>query len=229
MRNLVLLHGALGAPAMLQPLATKLEAHYKVYCPAFPGHAGIASSEYRMAAMVDFLEQYLDDHALDRPLVFGYSMGGYAALALAAQSAGRLAGVATLATKLHWTAESSAQETKMLDPEKMEAKVPAFAAVLARRHEPLNWKAVVQGTAALMTDLGASPMLTAERFARIQDPVLLLLGDRDTMVSFEETREAYAAIPGARFGVLPATPHPIEKVSVELLSAGLHHFFEQCP
>ncbi|TCZ65110.1 alpha/beta hydrolase [Flaviaesturariibacter aridisoli] len=225
MRPLLLIHGALGSPDTLQPLAALLRNQFTLHCPALPGHAGVPTAEYRMEGLVDFLATYLDREGLERPLLFGYSMGGYAALALAARAPGRLGAVATLATKLHWTSETAAKEARMLQPESIEAKVPAFAARLARRHAPLDWKAVVAGTAALMQDLGDHPQLTAEQYRRISDPVLLLLGDRDQMVSVEETRDAFAQISGAQLGLLPGTPHPLEKVPVELLAGMLRHFF----
>ncbi|RYY40003.1 MAG: alpha/beta hydrolase [Chitinophagaceae bacterium] len=228
MRNLILLHGALGAPETLEPLATALTAHYQLHLPAFPGRAGVAASGYNMSALVGFLSEFITDNNLERPLIFGYSMGGYAALTLASRQPGLLGGVATLATKLHWSADAAAAEARMLDPDKLEAKVPAFAATLARRHAPLNWKDVMRGTATLMTDLGNDPLLKQPQFKAIADPVLLLLGDRDSMVSLEETREAWQQIPGAQLGVLPNTPHPIEKAPVEILSAQLHHFYRQC-
>lgn len=228
MQTILLLHGALGAPDELRPLAAVLSERYDVRCPAFPGHAGHAATGYRMPALVGFLNDFINGLGINRPLVFGYSMGGYAALALAAQNPGLLAGVATLATKLHWTPEGATREQRMLDPEKLEAKVPAFAETLARRHAPLNWKEVVQGTAALMENLGTKPLLTEATLSAISDPVLLLLGDRDKMVGFEETLKAYEQIPNASFGMLPGTPHPLEKVPVELLSTHLLYFFNTC-
>jgi hypothetical protein len=48
--------------------------------------------------------------------------------------------------------------------------------------------------------------------------VRYMIGDRDEMVSLEETRSYYAATAGAEFAVLPATRHPIEKVRTELIA-----------
>ncbi|RYD88811.1 MAG: alpha/beta hydrolase, partial [Sphingobacteriales bacterium] len=174
------------------------------------------------------LSKYITDNRLQRPLVFGYSMGGYVALMLASLHPGMVGAVATLATKLDWSADAAVAETRMLDPDKLEAKVPVFAATLSSRHAPLNWKEVVRGTAALLTDLGHNPRLQEAQFKAISSPVLLLLGDRDTMVTFDETRAAWQQIPGAQFGVLPNTPHPIEKVPVPLLASTITHFFDQC-
>jgi pimeloyl-ACP methyl ester carboxylesterase len=52
----------------------------------------------------------MDGANIARADVFGYSMGGYVALHLAATSPARIRRVATLATKLVWTAEIAARE-----------------------------------------------------------------------------------------------------------------------
>ncbi|RYZ24111.1 MAG: alpha/beta hydrolase [Chitinophagaceae bacterium] len=229
MTPLLLLHGALGAPAQLQPLADALAASYDVHLPAFPGHAGVAAADFSMIAFSGFLENYIREKSLSRPLVFGYSMGGYAALHRAALRPGLIGAVATLATKLHWTPEGAAKEAKMLHPETMKEKVPAFAEALGSRHAPLPWEEVVRNTAGMMQALGEKPLLTATEFATLQLPVLLLLGDRDNMVSLDETAAAAKAIPGAQLGVLPATPHPLEKADPALIAFLLKRFFQQIP
>jgi pimeloyl-ACP methyl ester carboxylesterase len=226
MKPLILLHGALGAPAQLQPLSLLLMSDYNVHIPAFPGHAGVTAARYRMEELVNFLEDYIEEKQLDRPYVFGYSMGGYAALSLAAKRQGLIGAIATLGTKLAWTAEGAAREIKQLNPDLIEQKIPAFAAALRDRHHPLNWKEVLQGTAELMLALGNYPILNEAAYQELNLPVLLLRGDRDNMVTTAETENAYTQLPKGQWGVLPNTAHPIEKVSVEILTTHLHQFFK---
>ena len=66
--------------------------------------------------------------------IFGYSMGGYVALWLARFYPDRVGKIFTLGTKLKWNDEEAEKEIKMLNPEKVELKVPAFAQQLAERH-----------------------------------------------------------------------------------------------
>jgi pimeloyl-ACP methyl ester carboxylesterase len=61
--------------------------------------------------------------------------------------------------------------------------------------------------------------------ASITHPVLAMRGDRDAMVTMEETLAAYEALPNASLGILPHTPHPLEKVHTSVLSALLRSFF----
>ena len=45
-------------------------------------------------------------------------------------------------------------------------------------------------------------------------PCLLMLGDRDKMVSLAETVEVYNLLASSQFAILPKTSHPIEQVDV---------------
>jgi pimeloyl-ACP methyl ester carboxylesterase len=227
MRSLILLHGALGAPAQLQPLAGALAPHYDIHIPALPGHAGMKEEHFGIPFFSGFLKSYIQEKGLDNPLVFGYSMGGYVALYSESRWPGLLGGIATLATKLAWDPQSAAKESRMLQPEIMKEKVPAFVATLQQRHAPLDWKEVVTNTATMMQELGGAPLLGEDEFVKLDLPVFLLLGDRDNMVTLDETLTAYRTIPGAQLALLPGTSHPIEKVDPELLAFLLHRYFEK--
>ena len=168
--------------------------------------------------------RYMKENQLEKTAIFGYSMGGYVGMYLAQNHPGKVSKLVTLATKYHWDGETAAREVKMLDPEKMEQKIPAFAATLRERHTPDAWKTVLQKTAEMMTALGADNTLKPEHYAAINTPVLLLLGDRDKMVSLDETCAVYQSLPVASLGILPGTPHPVEQVDAELLGFMIKKF-----
>ena len=52
-------------------------------------------------------------------------------------------------------------------------------------------------------------------YAGINTPTLLLLGDRDNMVSQDATVAVFRSLPNARMGMLPGTPHLIERVDFD--------------
>jgi pimeloyl-ACP methyl ester carboxylesterase len=83
---------------------------------------------------------------------------------------------------------------------------------------PNDWKEVLVLTAEMMLEMGRNNPLKMEDYNSIQQPVLLLLGDRDKMVTMEETLSVYRLLPNAQLGVLPGTPHPIEQVDIALLA-----------
>lgn len=220
-QSLLLLHGALGSCVQFDALAAQLAPLYTIHSFDFRGHGAAALPEkLTIHTLKTQLENWISEHLPhNEPLtVFGYSMGGYVALLLALENPQLFQRIITLGTKLHWSPEIAAGELKMIDPEKIEQKVPAFAAELAARHGADKWKALLQQTAGLMSDLGANNYLNADALKNIQVPVKLMLGDRDKMVTLDETVNAFKVIPGAALSVLPATPHPLEQVDVQRLS-----------
>jgi pimeloyl-ACP methyl ester carboxylesterase len=223
---MILLHGALGAAAQFAELSSRFEAG-SAHTFDFAGHGADAPPNgpltvERLAAQ---LEEYVEARALRGSPCFGYSMGGYVALVVAATSPGLLGPVTTFATKLAWTPEAAGKESAQLDPETIHAKVPKFAALLESRHGSSGWRPLCVSTAALMRDLGAHPLLDATALARISTPVKLMVGDRDPVVTIDETVAAYRALANGQLAVLPGLGHPLERVPTqvllrEILSAG---------
>lgn len=219
MKPLILLHGALGAASQFNALKELLPGHYAVHTLDFSGHGATVSDieDYSISRFAQDVLDYMELNGLDRVSIFGYSMGGYVALYLAKHHPEKIESVVTLATKLHWDEPTAARETGMLDIAKIEAKVPQLAKALTERHTGKDWKSVVQKTAAMLLEMGADSPLKEDDFKELRVPVTLLLGDRDKMVSLEETVAAYKILPGAKMGMLPGTPHPYEQVDVDLL------------
>jgi pimeloyl-ACP methyl ester carboxylesterase len=224
---LLLLHGALGAAPQLAPLAAALESEHAVHLVELEGHGDTpaTSASFDIGRFAENVRAAMRERDLARAALFGYSMGGYVALHLAAESPELVTSVMTLGTKLAWTPEVAAREVSRLDPATMRAKVPKFAALLEQRHAGAGgFESVLAKTAALMTSLGERPLVDATLLARLAQPVRLMVGDRDTVVSIEETAAAMRSIPRGELGVLPNTPHPIEQVRVPLLAAALRDF-----
>lgn len=224
--NILLLHGALGTKRQLAFLADGLD-HVHCRSLTFTGH-GESDVPPDGLSFDQFLHDI--DGALEKVNgavhLFGYSMGGYAALLWAARHPGRVASVTTLGTKLMWTPEGLQKELRKLDPVVMEEKVPEFAMGLAAAHGPERWKDLVRRTADLMTGLAAQPLLTDEVLAAIECPVLLCVGDRDTTAVPEDTLLTARKLKDAGVMVLPRTRHPFEEVDLDLLITQLSRFWE---
>lgn len=219
---LLYLHGALGTQRQFDVLRTHLDG----LALDFEGH-GEQPPSPRPFAISHFVENViatLDQHAIDCADLVGYSMGGYVALLTALLHPTRVGKVFTLATKFDWTPESAARETALLDPDTMQVKVPAYVANLEQQHPVANWRTVVDQTRALLHSLGDQPPLTPHALARISQHVRIGLGDRDKMVSIEESVAAYRALPHAEFQILPNTPHPLERVDMGLLAGAIRQF-----
>jgi esterase/lipase len=226
-KHIILLHGALGSKSQLEPLEKQLTAFTQVHSFNLMGHGGISIPENMvMEGFVWQLENYIQQNIPGEAhlTIFGYSMGGYAALVLATMNTCKIDTIVTLGTKLLWDPEIAAKELTMLDASIIEEKLPDFARELKQRHQPQDWKLLLRQTAAMMIDLGEKKYLTEEAFTKIIAKTKLMIGDKDKMVSLEETVHAFKKINGASLAVLPTTPHPIEKVNLERLAFELENF-----
>ena len=225
--DLVLLHGAVGSSAQFASWVPLLETQFKVHTLDFEGHGARAfgARPFHIDHFAENLSDYLRANGLEGANVFGYSMGGYVAMRLARLQPGSIGKLFTFATKLNWTVEGAAKEAKMLDAEVIELKVPKFAAALAERHHGNDWKEHLRRTAEMMHGLGAKPLLGPEDFAALDFPVRMGLGDRDNMVSLEETAGAYRMLPQGELIVLPGMGHSIEKLGVERMCGEVWGYF----
>lgn len=224
---LLLLHGAISSGKQFDVLMPLLEDEFTLHNPDFPGHGGKAIPEmFSILLFAESVIEYMARNKLDKVSVFGYSMGGYVALYLAARYPERIKKVFTLATKFGWTESVATQEATQLDHEKILEKIPGFAAVLDVIHFPQDWKKVLMKTSAMLLELGKVPALTAKELSRINIPVVIGIGDMDKMVSVEESKNAAKHLPNGRVLQLPSTPHPFEKVNHRLLADYIIDFFE---
>lgn len=226
-QKLLLLHGAIGSMVQLHPLAELLNKDFQIFQMNFSGHGGEDIPDtFSIGVFAEDVLNFLNDNGIGRISIFGYSMGGYVALYLAAHHPERVGKVFTLATKFEWSTESAEKESKMLDPEKIADKLPAFAKALESRHAPLDWKQVLQKTAAMMLEMGrAGPPLTEKVLHKIDHDIKAALGDSDKIVTVTETEWAVSNLKKAKILLLENTPHPIEQVDTEGLVGEIRKFF----
>lgn len=225
-KHIILLHGALGSKDQLSALEKLLQETFQVHSFNFMGHGGVSIPDNMvMPGFVLQLENYIEMHIPKEAqlTIFGYSMGGYAALLLATRNICRIDKIVTLGTKVHWNEEEAAKEIGLLNPVIIEEKLPEFAKELKQRHEPQDWHLLLRQTAAMMVDLGANKYLNDATLASIRVPCKLMIGDKDRMVTMDETKEAARLIKNGIFVVLPNTMHPIERVDGLLLKVELEN------
>ena len=225
MKTLILLHGAIGAKDQLKPLANLLSEYFDVHTLNFSGHGEQPlPNEFSIDLFADNLLCYIEALDLKDVYVFGYSMGGYVALYTAKNYPEKIAKIFTLGTKFLWTSEIAKKEVNMLNPEKIEEKIPHFAEQLKKRHLPNNWKEVLKKTTQMMENLGEKNALQLDDYTSINIPVAIAIGDSDTMVTVEESKAVADKLPQSTFLILEKTPHPIEKVDLATLVKELKSF-----
>ncbi len=227
MQQLLLLHGAIGTSLHMLELENELTGTFTVQRLNFSGHGGspFTDEPFSIKQFAQEVIAFLDKKEITTTNVFGYSMGGYVALYLAKHHPQRINKIITLATKFKWDETIAAKEIKMLNPEKIEEKLPDFANSLQSSHAPNNWKTVLQKTATMLLEMGKDNPLKNADYQDIQHQTLIMLGDRDKMVTLDETLEVYRALPHAQLSVLPNTAHPIEMIDKARLAFEMKTFF----
>lgn len=224
-KNLLLLHGALSDKNQFDELIPMLEEVYAVHAISFPGHGTepLRNYHFSIESFSAFVHEYIIEHSLSQPLIFGYSMGGYVGLYLASKIPDAVCGVVTLGTKVDWTVENAAKEVRQLNPDKIIEKVPKFAERLSKIHGSDNWREVVVRTGQLMTELGNNS-LHENDYKNIEVPVIVIIGDKDSMVDLNSSKSSCELILDSRFVVLQNTEHPFEKADLSLLADILNNF-----
>ncbi|HNP19626.1 MAG TPA: alpha/beta hydrolase [Fulvivirga sp.] len=222
--SLLVLHGALGSAKQMQPFINHLPDNLKTYTMDFTGHGGLAlPNQLSIELFAKEVSHFLDVNNINLINIFGYSMGGYVALKLALTDK-RIKSIYTLGTKFNWTPESAKHETGMLNPDKIELKVPAFAQALKARHFPTDWRLLMNKTSEMMLALGEQPALTLEHLRAIAIPVIIGIGDQDTMVSIEESQWAANHLPNGSVKIFKGFKHPIEQLDNKKLAEAIAQF-----
>jgi pimeloyl-ACP methyl ester carboxylesterase len=227
MKNLLLLHGALASKHQFDELIPLLSQQFAVNAINFSGHGGLSIPMYgyTFQTFANDILSYADQHRLEKLDLFGYSMGGYAALYFAKLHPQRVNRIFTLNVKFEWDPTTTAKETALLDAEKMVQKVPGYANQLMMLHGMNVWKDVLSQTANMMQQLTKDFLLVEEDYSKMNFPVRLAIGDRDKTSSVEETLKVYKQLPQSELWVLPNTAHPFEKLNKNELANALVSFF----
>lgn len=212
----LLLHGALGSSASFDHLLSGWESKFDFIRPNLPGHAGEKFQEgiYSVNNLSTFLGDYIAKNQLESIRVFGYSLGGYLALYHESRFPGSFSRIVTLGTKLEWNEEFALKQEQQLNPETLKIGFKDYYEGLERIHglatEELLFKVI-----HLMKELGTLPLIQQRSMEAIKIPLLLAVGDKDRMVTAEETIRYSGWCTSAESRCLLNTGHPLEKLRKE--------------
>jgi pimeloyl-ACP methyl ester carboxylesterase len=234
-RAVVILHGGAG-PASVTGFADLLAdaTGTRVIVPTHPGFGGTHRPE-ALTTIDGLAEVYaglLDALELEDVTVIGNSIGGWVASELALRHParlGRLALVDAVGVEVQGhpvAAElppAQLAEYSWYDPSKAPSLDPATL--------PPAIQEVFAGNRAALALYGRSmtdPTLLG-RLADIDVPTLVLWGEADRIVDADYGRAFAAAIPGARFELLPRTGHVPQMETPEVLLKALTAFVGDQP
>ncbi|WP_406138655.1 alpha/beta fold hydrolase [Streptomyces sp. NBC_01089] len=229
-RPVVILHGGAG-PASVTGFADLLAdaTGTRVITPTHPGFGGTPRPEAltTIGGLAEVYAGLLDALELNDATVIGNSIGGWITAELALRHParlGRIALVNAVGVEIagHPVAgalpPSQLAEYSWYDPSKAPSLDPATL--------PPSALEVLAGNRAALTLYGG-PMTDAGLLARligIDVPALVLWGEADRIADTDYGRAFAAAIPGARFELLPRTGHVPQLETPHLLVEALRAF-----
>ncbi len=247
---ILLVHGFPLDHTMWDAQIAVLSEHARVIAPDLRGFGqsqlgpvdptrGITMERY-----ADDLAELLDElaHGADQPIVFvGLSMGGYIAWQFVRKYPERLRALALLDTRsLADTDEARAGRLKMADnvaewgsgrvaemmgpklsaPSTFETKPEVIAALrsVVTRTSPATIAAAQRGLAARPDMTGLLPQIAV--------PTLVIVGAEDVISPPAEMQSIAAAIPGARYVVIPNSGHMTTMENPAAVNQSLLHFIK---
>jgi pimeloyl-ACP methyl ester carboxylesterase len=222
MQEVILLHGALGCRSHWNHILPYLDKTFSIHNLDFPLHGGSPSSKTELT--LDDLSAFVMDYVSSKKLrdfsIMGYSMGGYVGLDLAIRKIPGLNIIVTLGTKLNWDEKIAEEEISKLTIENL----APIHAKLEQEHGS-NWQDVVKATHSIMRSIGESP-LRSEQLMNTGIPVRLLLGEKDRMVTKEETELFCTGNNACQWEMLPAQPHLLERVDAESTASKINEYLK---
>src|SRR5690554_8003919 len=175
MEKLVLIHGALGDYSEFNKIVPLLEKKYEIHTFEIPHHGNYQDSKIEFeinAIVIDFLK-FLK--TIGPSYIYGFSLGGYLAIAAAQQDETNIKGIVTQGTKLNWTVENAKKETATLTVDFLQSKAEGFYNYLVALHGEYLPQ-LLEKTADFMTLLGENPIVSKESVQNITIPVRFTRG-----------------------------------------------------
>jgi len=227
--SLLVLHGAAGTTRHdAAPLIRQLESSFHVVGIDLTGHGTSALPVDTPLSLDLFAEDaraVLD--ALDLPSahVFGFSLGGGAALRLAQMHPGRVDRLAVLQTNAHWTNDHAHRMQARLDLDGLADRAPGRAERLRARHDAPD--RLVPALQTFVTTLPDASDTLTQTLPDLDAPTLVAGLDQDPLFELASTRALHDALPNARLAVLPGNTHSLPRAPMGLLAPLLAtHFLE---
>jgi len=205
---LLLLHGGLSnSDALLGTIGAGLAEHYRLIAFDRPGHGYTADTDadFHYSDMAREAVSVLEKVAAGPAHIVGWSDGGIIALLVALARPDLVAKMVVIGTNYH---VDGIQPVDM-DPDSPVLQELGRAYAERSPDGPGHFEAVARKGMQLIS---TEPSLTTSQISRIQQPVLVAVGD-DDIVTLPHTVSLYEALPNGQLAVIPGASHglPLEQ------------------
>lgn len=228
MTTLVLLHAFPLDATMYEAVAAEFDGD--LVTPDLPGFGSspLLDAEPSMDAFADHVARQLDEAGLDRVVIGGTSMGGYAAMAFCRRHGDRVAGVALIDTKATADSEAGADGRRAMAAAMVEGSTtqplldivfPKLLGATTMRdrsdvvQQVSDWVAGADPKAAAYAQraMAARPD-SVETLAALRVPTLVVVGEEDVLSPPTDAATMASALHGAVVVEIPRVGHltPVE-------------------
>lgn len=241
-RPLVFLHGFPFSRGVWQKQIDAFRSSYRVIAPDLCGF-GVSPTRFSATTMTQYAEDvYALLHRLETgPVVLvGHSMGGYVALAFAAQYPEMLSGLVLVSTKAGSdppeVASGRRTTAEKVKTEGVHVVVDAMASkMLSRHNQDESFIGQVRGLMASSHSVGVSGALLgmAERedstplLAKIAVPTLVITGTDDAVMPREESEKLVHGIRDAQLSAIYPAGHLVAFEQPEEFNRVLKHWLSE--
>lgn len=236
---LLLMHAFPLNRSMFRPQSEGQSTVARVLTFDAPGVGDSEGGPVSMDSIADLGAALLDANRIDRAVVGGVSMGGYAAFAFVRRHAGRLLGLVLANTRPTADSEENRAARREMAAlarqqgvvEIADRMLPKLLGETSQRHRPqvvATTRSVIESTdpeaiAALLEAL-AERADSSDLLERISVPTLVIAGEEDSLAPPDRTAEWARLIPAAQMVVIPQTGHLPNLEMPEAFNAHLEKF-----
>ncbi len=227
---LILLHGATSDAArdFRDQLPTLTKA-FQCYTPDARGHGrtrwDTAADGFSADGLADDLLAFAGALGLDTFHLIGFSLGGMTALRVAVRAPERLRTLVVIGITTDREPRASVAR-RLMDPVRIDRTDPAWAADLARRHDPGQgegaWRVLLP---AIARDVATQTLLTPRQIRTIDPPTLVAVGDGDPFVPVDHAWRLSRSVLDGRLLVVPDAGHEAFLERPAIANAALGEFY----
>lgn len=227
-QTLLFLHGGVGSLEDFDPIID-LFAEFDCVMVDSRGHGGSTMDNTPLSypLLACDVEAVINDYRLVEPLVIGHSDGGIAGLHIAARGKVKLCGLVTIASRGYPPPDELLDKVyRPLTADKWRERFPAGVTLYEKLNPERDFDRLF-GTVKAMWINMEDDNYPFHVLHKIDLPTLILCGDRDHLVSRDQTLALAKALPKAALGIFPFGSHIFHQEHPELVAPFITEFISQ--
>lgn len=236
---LLLMHAFPLSQAMFKPQRTDLCDVARVLTFDVPGVGRSERREVSIEDIADIAAAVLDERGIDRAVVGGVSMGGYASFAFARRHPGRLRGLILANTRAAADSDEARANRKAMAEKALregsgpivEAMLPRLLGATTRKERPdvtqrvrAIAESVAPQTIAMLLGALGNRRDSSDLLGSFEAPTLVIAGEEDPLAPPQEMEEWAAEIPGAQFTTIAGAGHLANMEQPEAFNGAVGEF-----